>query len=58
MKKYISGMLTLLIIVGIMPLTSTYADIGTDDGKINISPVVQLISYKGEYGKYVEMLGW
>lgn len=25
---------------------------------INISPVVQLISYRGIYGKYVEMLGW
>ncbi|MFH1233539.1 MAG: serine protease, partial [Patescibacteria group bacterium] len=25
---------------------------------INISPVVQLISYRSVYGKYVEMLGW
>ncbi|MBI4652669.1 trypsin-like peptidase domain-containing protein [Candidatus Kuenenbacteria bacterium] len=25
---------------------------------INISPVVQLISYRNIYGKYVEMLGW
>ena len=25
---------------------------------INISPVVQLISYRSIYGKYVEMLGW
>jgi len=28
------------------------------DNNINISPIVQIISYKDVYGKYAQMLGW
>lgn len=51
---YVLGAIALFLVISILPAAPAQAQ----DDTVNISPVVQLVSYKNIYGKYVEMYGW
>ncbi|MDD2516013.1 MAG: serine protease [Candidatus Gracilibacteria bacterium] len=49
---------TLSFVLAISTIATQLNFVQAEDEKINISPIVQLVSYRNIYGKYVEMLGW
>lgn len=52
--SYFLSAIALFLLVSVLPA----ANVQAADDTVNISPVVQLVSYKNIYGKYVEMYGW
>lgn len=58
MKKIITIISIIMIFITINYQLVLASNIWGWDDKINISPIVQIISYKNIYWKYVEMLWW
>lgn len=55
--KILSVFVIALGLFSLLP-SSSILMVRADGDTVNISPVVQLVSYKNIYGKYVEMYGW
>ena len=55
MRRLLLSAMASLFFASMLPIQGYAA---TGDSYLNISPVVQLISYQSDYGKYVEMMGW